>query len=91
MLKTPVKKTTKKVIKKTITKKPVISKSKKIKKEIKDDIKFLKKKIISLTHEAKKKYDSTDDKTKQQIVAGIASAAAIIAGIIGSQKLKGKK
>jgi len=87
MLKTP----TKKAVKKTIAKKTVVSQSKKIQKEITNDIKVLKKRIISLTHEAKKKYDSTDDKTKKQIVAGIASAAAILSSLILVGKVKRRK
>lgn len=92
MKKTPIKKTVKKTVaKKAPVKKEMIFKSKKFQKEITDDIKVLKKKIISLTQEAKEKYDSADEKTKKQIITGVAGAATLIAGIIGAKKIKGKK
>ena len=40
---------------------------------------------------AKAKYDQSDEKTKKTVIAGLAGAAALIAGAIGYHKAKGKK
>jgi hypothetical protein len=47
--------------------------------------------IMDMIGKAKDKYAKTDPKTKQAIMAGVAGAAALIAGAIGYKKMKGKK
>jgi hypothetical protein len=47
--------------------------------------------IMDMINKAKDKYAKTDPKTKQAIMAGVAGAAALIAGAIGYKKVKGKK
>ena len=56
-----------------------------------DDFKKHCKKMGSLLKDAKVKFDKADDKTKKAVVAGLAGAAAMIAGTIGYHKIKGKK
>ena len=44
--------------------------------------------LIKVTKEAKKKFDKTDEKTKQKIIAGAAGAIGLIAGAIGIHHAK---
>lgn len=59
--------------------------------KIKDEIKLVSTQVSSLLKEAKNKYDQADPKTKQKVVAGLAGAAALIAGAIGLAAAKKKK
>lgn len=54
------------------------------------EIKKVTDELTVLAKEAKKRYDKVDDKTKKQVVAGIAGAAAIIAATIGINKMRKK-
>jgi hypothetical protein len=47
--------------------------------------------IKTMLQSAKNKYDKADPKTKEALIAGVASAAALIAGVIGYKKMKRKK
>ena len=55
------------------------------------EIKKVTDELVMMAMHAKKHYDQVDDKTKKQVVAGVAGAAALIAGIIGISKMRGKK
>jgi vacuolar-type H+-ATPase subunit D/Vma8 len=59
--------------------------------KILDEFEKLGKEISSLVKTAKDKYSKADPKAKQAVIAGIAGAAALIAGVIGYKKMKGKK
>jgi hypothetical protein len=47
--------------------------------------------VVDLIKKAKTKYAKTDPKTKKAVIAGIAGAAALIAGAIGYKAMKKKK
>ncbi|MFH1427204.1 MAG: hypothetical protein ABIG60_01595 [Patescibacteria group bacterium] len=47
--------------------------------------------VTDLVKSVKEKYGQADDKTKKQVLAGLAGAAALIAGAIGYKKMKKKK
>jgi hypothetical protein len=47
--------------------------------------------IKDMLDKAKMKYEKADDGTKKALIAGVAGAAAIIAGAIGYKKMKSKK
>ncbi|MCX6796788.1 MAG: hypothetical protein NTW06_04835 [Candidatus Falkowbacteria bacterium] len=74
-------------------KKSVNKKTKKNEKDkIAQEIKQVTDELILLAKAAKKKYDKVDEKTKQQVVAGIVGAATLIATAVGINKLRrGKK
>jgi hypothetical protein len=55
------------------------------------EIKKVTDELVMMAMHAKKHYDQVDDKTKKQVVAGVAGAAALIAGIIGISKMRKKK
>jgi hypothetical protein len=55
------------------------------------EIKKVTDELVMMAMHAKKHYDKVDDKTKKQVVAGVAGAAALIAGIIGISKMRRKK
>lgn len=77
--------------KKTSTKKTSApKKSKKPADQIAVEIKKVTDELVGLAKEAKKKYDKVDDKTKKQVVAGVAGAAALIAAAIGISKMRKK-
>ena len=78
---------TKKTSKKTDVKKNKKQPTDKIAAEIKK----VTDELVMMAMHAKKHYDQVDDKTKKQVVAGVAGAAALIAGIIGISKIRGKK
>lgn len=48
-------------------------------------------KLESWIKDAKTKYDQADDKTKKTVLAGMAGAAALIAGAISYKRAKKKK
>jgi hypothetical protein len=74
------------------TKKPEIKKNKKqATDKIAAEIKMVTDELMGLAKEAKRHYDKVDDKTKKQVVAGVAGAAALIAGIIGISKMRKRK
>jgi hypothetical protein len=76
-------------------KQPKKSIAKKIKKNKNDavaaEIKKVTDELVGLAKKAKKHYDQVDDKTKKQVVAGIAGAAGLIAAAIGISQLRKKK
>lgn len=80
--------------KKVGAKKTNAPKKKKISKQPTDkiaaEIKKVTDELVVLAKEAKKKYDKVDDKTKKQVIAGIAGAAALIAAAVGASKLRKK-
>ncbi len=45
----------------------------------------------ALIKKAKSTYDKADDKTKKKVIAGIAGAGAILAGVLGIKAIKKKK
>ena len=47
--------------------------------------------IGNMVKKAKTKYDQSDDKTKKKVIAGVAGAAALLAGAIGYKKMRDKK
>jgi hypothetical protein len=47
--------------------------------------------LAKLVKDAKAKYDGADNNTKKKVIAGIAGAAALIAGVIGYHKIKNDK
>lgn len=47
--------------------------------------------LSALVKKAKSKYDKADPETKKKVMAGIAGAGALLAGIIGAKALKKKK
>lgn len=47
--------------------------------------------LSGLIKTARKRYEGADEKTKKKVVAGIAGAAALIAGAIGYSKTRKKK
>lgn len=53
-----------------------------------DKIHELEKEVKDLVSKAKKHYDKADEKTKKKVIAGVAGAAALIAGAIGVSKIK---
>ena len=55
------------------------------------EIKMVTDELIGLAKEAKKRYDKVDDKTKKQVVAGVAGAATLIAAAVGISKIARKK
>jgi hypothetical protein len=59
--------------------------------DIADELHKLGDKIVSLSKEAKTKYEKADDKTKKKIIAGAATAVAILSGIAGYKQMKSKK
>ena len=61
------------------------------KEKIYDDIHELGGDLVSLVKDAKTKYENADDKTKKKVMAGVAGAAALLAGVIGINKLRNKK
>jgi len=65
-------------------------KSKKPADQITAEIKKVTDELVVLAKEAKKKYDKVDDKTKKQVIAGVAGAAALIAAAVGVSKLRKK-
>ena len=72
-------------------KKPVAKKAAKKKEDkIAVEIKKVTDELVKVAKDAKKKYDKIDDKTKKQIIAGVAGAVALIAGAIGVSKLRKK-
>ncbi len=77
--------------KKTTPKKTnATKKNKKPADQIAIEIKKVTDELVKVAKEAKKKYDKADDKTKKQVIAGVAGAAALIAGAIGLSKLRKK-
>lgn len=60
-------------------------------KNIKEEIHKMGDELEKLAKKAKTKYDKADDKTKKKIIAGVAGAAALIAGAIGVKKITNKK
>ncbi|HOZ56182.1 MAG: hypothetical protein BWY51_00179 [Parcubacteria group bacterium ADurb.Bin316] len=66
------------------------NKNKKPTDQIAIEIKRVTDELVNLAKEAKKKYDKVDDKTKKQVVAGVAGAAALIAAAIGISKMRKK-
>ena len=65
--------------------------------KIEVDSEMIKKEFHKLGHEvkrmidtAKDKYEKADPKTKKAVIAGVAGAAALIAGAIGYKKMKKK-
>ena len=59
---------------------------------VKDELKQAYGKLTETVDWAQKKYDKLDSKKKNQIVAGLLGAAALIAGAIGAKKIiKNKK
>jgi hypothetical protein len=59
--------------------------------ELKKDLHKLGDDVVSMVKDAKGKYDKMDDKSKKKIIAGVAGAAALLAGAIGIGKIKKKK
>jgi hypothetical protein len=59
--------------------------------EMKKDFKKLGDDLMKMAKEAKVKFNKMDDKSKKKVVAGIAGAAALLAGAIGIGKMKKKK
>jgi hypothetical protein len=55
------------------------------------EIKKVTDELVGLAKKAKKHYDQVDDKTKKQVVAGIAGAAGLIAAAIGISQLRKRK
>lgn len=55
------------------------------------EIKKVTDELVTMAMHAKKHYDRVDDKTKKQVVAGVAGAAALIAAVIGINKMRKKK
>jgi phosphate uptake regulator len=60
------------------------------KEEIKREFDKLGREIKSMLKTAKDRYDQADPKAKKAVVAGVAAAATIIAGVIGYKKMKKK-
>jgi hypothetical protein len=83
------KKTTKKPIKKTNKKKQPACAGRPADK-IAAEIKKVTDELVTMAMHAKKHYDKVDDKTKKQVVAGVAGAAALIATAIGISKMRKK-
>lgn len=54
----------------------------------KKELQKLGKEVKGLVDDAKKKYDEADPKAKRAVVAGLAGAAALIAGAITYKKMK---
>ena len=52
------------------------------------EIKKVTEELAKLAKEAKKKYNKVDDKTKKQVIAGVAGAAALIVTAIGISKIR---
>lgn len=44
--------------------------------------------VAALAKKAKEKYEKADDKTKKNILKGVAAASALLAGIIGLKTIK---
>jgi hypothetical protein len=77
---------------KKTTKKSNVNKNKKqTTDKVAAEIKKVTDELVMMAMHAKKHYDQVDDKTKKQVVAGVAGAAALIAGIIGISKMRRKK
>lgn len=47
--------------------------------------------VAKLVKSAKEKYAQADEKTKKKVIAGVAGAVAILAGVIGAKALRKKK
>jgi len=58
--------------------------------QIAAEIKKVTDELVGLAKEAKKRYDKVDGKTKKQVITGVTSAAAIIAAVIGINKMRKK-
>ncbi|MFA4834256.1 MAG: hypothetical protein WC619_05465 [Patescibacteria group bacterium] len=58
---------------------------------IKDELKQAYGKLTETVDWAQKKYNKLDSKKKNQIVAGLLGATALIAGAIGAKKIMKKK
>ena len=57
-----------------------------------DEVHKMGKNLSGMAKKAKAKYDQADPKTKKAVIAGVAGAAALVAGAIGYHKMKkGKK
>ena len=59
--------------------------------KIKNELHSVAGEVAKLAKQAKDKYDSMDTKTKKQVVAGLAGAAALLAGAIGIAAAKKRK
>ncbi len=81
-----MKKTTKTSTKKQTTKKCCPSKEK-----VYEEIHELGDKLMDLAKTAKTKYKKADPKTQKKIIASVAGATALIAGVIGVKKAIKKK
>jgi hypothetical protein len=58
---------------------------------IKDEIRDMSAELVKFVDMAKDKYEKTDKRTKQKVLAGIIGATALIAGAIGAKKIMKKK
>lgn len=61
------------------------------KEKISNEIHKIGEEVKAMVEHAKTKYEKADPKTKQALIAGIAGAAALIAGVIGYKSIKKKK
>jgi hypothetical protein len=59
--------------------------------KIKEKVHEVADELGGLIKKAKAKYDQADEKTKKKVIAGIAGAGALLAGIIGAKAIKKKR
>jgi len=78
-------------MKKTSTKKTAPKKCCPSKEKVYEEIHKLGDELMDLAKNAKAKYQKADPKTKKKIIAGVAGATALIAGVIGLKKATKKK
>ena len=78
-------------MKKSSNKKPTAKKCCPSKEKVYEEIHKLGDELMDLAKNAKAKYQKADPKTKKKIIAGVAGATALIAGVIGLKKATKKK